>query len=82
MVFTRPPDPLEPPQMPGVRRCFLRLHGGGLALCLAGVVGGIFLQRAHYRGQAGLILALLSGMLGVVFALSLLSLPPRDSGLR
>ena len=68
MIPTRPPGPLDEPLMPGVERYDRRLHLGGLAVCLAGVVGGILLQRAHVRGQAGLILALVSGMLGVVFA--------------
>jgi hypothetical protein len=71
MVPIRPPNPLEPPLMPGVRRYYRRLFGGGLAICLVGVVVGILLQRASYRGQAGLILAVVSGMLGVIFALNL-----------
>jgi hypothetical protein len=46
-------------------------------VCLIGVLAGVFLQRAHYRGQAGLILAIVSGMLGVIFAEGLVSLPRR-----
>ena len=71
VVFNRPPNPLEPPLMPGVRRYYLRLFGSGLVLCVIGVVAGIFIQRVQIRGQAGLILALVSGMLGLVCLASL-----------
>lgn len=73
MGFVRRPDPLEPPLVDSVRKYYLRIWGGGLAICVAGFIAGILLQRAHYRGQAGLVLAVLSAMLGVFFAFCLAS---------
>jgi hypothetical protein len=73
VVFGRPPDPLDPPVPESGRRYYLRIYGGGLVLCVVGIVAGIVLQRAHYRGQAGLILSIVSGMLGLVCAEGLVS---------
>ncbi len=58
--------------MPSVKRYYRRLFGSGLAICAVGMAVGIILQQIHYRGQAGLILAILSGMLGVFCIFSLL----------
>jgi hypothetical protein len=77
MPFTRGPHPLDPPISESVRRYYLRLYAGGLILSLIGIGVGIVLQRAHYRGQAGLILAIVSGMFGVLFAAGLTSIPSR-----
>jgi hypothetical protein len=77
VVFGRRPDPLAPPLSESVRRYYLRIYGGGLTLCLAGIVVGILLQKAQYRGQAGLILSMVSGMLGLVCAEGLISLGGR-----
>ena len=75
LVFNRRPDPLKPPLTPEVQRYHRRLFGAGLALCAVGVVAGVWLQRAHVRGQLGLILAVVSGMLGLVCASELVDLP-------
>lgn len=71
VVFARAPKPGDEPLMPGVRRYYRRLFGGGMVLCLTGIVAGILIQRTHYRGDLGLVMSIVSGMLGAFCAFCL-----------